>query len=462
MTMVLIIEDDLMVSETTQRWLSLDGFEVLTCNDSTKACQMLEKHDIDVVVSDVKMPKLSGLELQLKINRIDPQLPVILMTGHGDIAMAVNAMEQGAYYFVEKPFEPEHLSQLVKRAANKRELELENKRLQYQLTQVTGIESRLIGPSQVMVNLRQQVLSLAGFDASVVINGDTGTGKELVASCLHDFSPRCEHPFVAINCGAIPENLLESELFGYEKGAFTGANQTRIGKLEYASKGTLFLDEVESMPMTFQVKLLRALQENTIERIGSNKSIHINPRVICATKVDLKQLSDQGDFRLDLYYRLKIAELNVPRLNDRLSDVPILFQHFLQQACQKFNIEQITPTIDDLSLLATRDWHGNIRELKNLSQQYAIVNATDSVTLSSLFKDKNTQNNADMNNDLVIEQNERSLSSQVGLFEEHLLRNAMTQCQGSIKGVMELLLISRRNLNLKMQRYNIIRSEYLT
>jgi len=462
MTMVLIIEDDLMVSETTQRWLSLDGFEVLTCNDSTKACQMIEKHDIDVVVSDVRMPKLSGLELQLKINRIDPHLPVILMTGHGDIAMAVNAMEQGAYYFVEKPFEPEHLSQIVKRAANKRELELENKRLQYQLTQVTGIESRLIGSSKVMVNLRQQVLSLAGFDASVVINGDTGTGKELVASCLHDFSPRCEHPFVAINCGAIPENLLESELFGHEKGAFTGANQTRIGKLEYASKGTLFLDEVESMPMSFQVKLLRALQENTIERVGSNKSIDINPRVICATKVDLKQLSDQGDFRLDLYYRLKIAELYIPKLNERLSDVPILFQHFLQQACQKFNIEQITPSMDDLSLLATRDWHGNIRELKNLSQQYAIVNATGSVTLSNLFKDDNTQNTADMNNDLVIEQNEKSLSSQVGLFEEHLLRNAMTQCQGSIKGVMELLLISRRNLNLKMQRYNIIRSEYLS
>ena len=461
MTTVLIVEDDSMVLETTQRWLTLDGFDVVTCTDSTKACDIVNQQAIDVVVSDVKMPKLTGLELQQKITKQDVTLPVILMTGHGDIAMAVNAMEQGAYYFIEKPFEPEHLSQIVKRAANKRELEIENSRLQQQLTQVSGIESTLIGQSQVMVNLRQQVLSLAGFDASVVINGDTGTGKELVASCLHEYSNRCEHPFVAINCGAIPENLLESELFGHEKGAFTGANHTRVGKLEYASEGTLFLDEVESMPMNFQVKLLRALQENTIERVGSNKSISINPRVICATKVNLKQLSDQGDFRLDLYYRLKIAEIFIPKLNERLSDVPILFQHFLQLACQKFNIEQPIPTMDDLSLLATRDWHGNIRELKNLSQQFAIVNATGTVALSTLLQEGNTKNANNISDDLVIEDNEKSLSSQVGLFEEHLLRNAMTQCKGSIKSVMEILLISRRNLNLKMQRYNINRSDYL-
>ncbi|MGL1956000.1 MAG: sigma-54 dependent transcriptional regulator [Colwellia sp.] len=461
MTMVLIIEDDLMVSETTQRWLSLDGFEVITCADSTKACQLIEKHAIDVVVSDVKMPKLSGLELQLKISYIDAQLPVILMTGHGDIAMAVNAMEQGAYYFIEKPFEPEHLSQIVKRAANKRSLELENKRLQFQLTQVSGIKSRLIGQSQVIENLQQQILSLAGFDASVVINGDTGTGKELVASCLHDYSARCDEPFVAINCGAIPESLLESELFGHEKGAFTGANQTRIGKLEYASKGTLFLDEIESMPMNFQVKLLRALQEKTIERVGSNKSISINPRIVCATKVDLKQLSDQGDFRLDLYYRLKVAEIYIPKLNERLSDVPILFQHFLQQACQKFNIDQPVLTIDELSLLSTKNWHGNIRELKNLSQQFAIVSATGNVALSSLLTERSSESNSHINTNIEIENNEKSLSNQVELFEEHLLRNAMSQCQGSIKNVMELLHISRRNLNLKMQRYDINRSEYL-
>lgn len=462
MTTVLIVEDDLMVSETTQRWLSLDGFEVVTCTDSTKACDMINQQAIDVVVSDVKMPKLTGLELQQKISRIDAQLPVILMTGHGDIAMAVNAMEQGAYYFIEKPFEPEHLSQIVKRAANKRELEIENKRLQQQLTQVSGIESTLIGQSAVMVNLRKQVLSLAGFDASVVINGDTGTGKELVASCLHEYSSRCEHPFVAINCGAIPENLLESELFGHEKGAFTGANQTRIGKLEYASEGTLFLDEIESMPMNFQVKLLRALQENTIERVGSNKSITINPRIISATKVDLKVLSDQGDFRLDLYYRLKIAELNLPTLSERLADIPLLFQHFLQQACQKFNISQPVPTLDDIALLATREWHGNIRELKNLSQQYAIVNATDTMSLSTLLADEKGGNTTNITMESNLENLEKSLAVQVGLFEEHLLRNAMTQCKGSIKNVMELLQISRRNLNLKMQRYDINRSDYLS
>jgi len=459
MTQVLIIEDDITVANSTERWLTMEGFDVITCNDSSKAIAIVEKQTIDVILSDVRMPHLSGLELQQKINLIDSQLPIILMTGHGDIAMAVSAMEHGAYYFIEKPFEPEHLTQIIKRAANKRELVVENKRLQSQLAHVTGIDSRLIGRSPSMKNLRKQVLSLAGFDASIIIHGDTGTGKELVASCLHDYSNRSEHPFVAINCGAVAENLLESELFGHEKGAFTGANQTRIGKLEYASKGTLFLDEVESMPMTFQVKLLRALQENTIERVGSNKSITINPRVICATKVDLKKLSDQGDFRLDLYYRLKIAELHIPKLADRLEDIPLLFEHFLVQACQKFSIEKPIPSMEDLVLLTTKSWSGNIRELKNLAQQYAIANVSLDTTLASMLMqgDVNTEHDQEVSSP----SDTKSLNEQVGRFEEHLVRNAMSECKGCIKDVMALLQISRRNLNLKMQRYNINRSDYI-
>ncbi|MBL4911290.1 MAG: sigma-54-dependent Fis family transcriptional regulator [Alteromonadaceae bacterium] len=459
MTQVLIIEDDLTVATSTERWLTMNGFKVLTCHDANKVMSILNEHDIDVVLSDVKMPHISGLELQQKINFLDAQLPVILMTGHGDIAMAVNAMEQGAYYFIEKPFEPEHLSQIIKRAANKRQLEVDNRRLQNQLSYISGIDSRLIGTSLPMMSLRKQVLSLASFDASVVIHGDTGTGKELVANCLHDYSHRSDHPFVAINCGAIPENLLESELFGHEKGAFTGASQTRIGKLEYASKGTLFLDEIESMPMSFQVKLLRALQENTIERVGSNKSITINPRVICATKVDLKKLSEQGDFRLDLYYRLKIANLNIPKLEQRLDDIPILFQHFLEQACHKYKVKKPTPSMEDIVLLTTRSWPGNIRELKNLAQQYVISNVSQEVTLASLLTKDGYQ--TDVLDGSLPTASLRSLAEQVGRFEEYLLRNAMRESRGRIKDVIDLLQVSRRNLNLKMQRYNINRSDYL-
>ncbi len=459
MTQVLIIEDDLTVATSTERWLTMDGFQVTVCSDSTKALSLLAETAFDVVLSDVRMPQLSGLELQQKMNQIDAELPIILMTGHGDIAMAVSAMEQGAYYFIEKPFEPEHLSQIIKGAADKRSLVVENRRLQAQLTHVSGIDSKLIGRSSEMVKLRKQVLALAGFDASIIVHGDTGTGKELVASCLHDYSNRSDHPFVAINCGAVSESLLESELFGHEKGAFTGANQTRIGKLEYASKGTLFLDEIESMPMSFQVKLLRALQENTIERVGSNKSISINPRVICATKVDLKELSDKGEFRLDLYYRLKIAELHIPKLADRLDDIPLLFKHFLEQACQKYNIPMPTPSMEDLVLLTTKEWAGNIRELKNVAQQYAIANVGLETSLASMLMAGSYQND---DNELINEAASlKSLSEQVGRFEEHLLRNAMTETQGCIKDVMALLQISRRNLNLKMQRYNINRSEYL-
>ena len=459
MTQVLIIEDDQTVANSTERWLTMDGFEVTICSDSTKALALLSEAKFDVVLSDVRMPHLSGLDLQQKMNNIDAELPIILMTGHGDIAMAVSAMEQGAYYFIEKPFEPEHLSQIIKRAADKRALVVENRRLQAQLSHVSGIDSRLIGRSAQIIKLRKQVLALAGFDASIIIHGDTGTGKELVASCLHDYSNRSDHPFVAINCGAVSESLLESELFGHEKGAFTGANQTRIGKLEYASKGTLFLDEIESMPMSFQVKLLRALQENTIERVGSNKSISINPRVVCATKVDLKQLSDQGDFRLDLYYRLKIAELHIPKLADRLDDIPLLFQYFLEQACQKYNIEKPVPSMEDLVLLTTKEWSGNIRELKNLAQQYAIANVGLDTSLASMLMAGNYEESDDK---LPSEESSvKSLSEQVGRFEEHLVRNAMTETKGCIKDVMELLQISRRNLNLKMQRYNINRSDYL-
>jgi len=220
----------------------------------------------------------------------------------------------------------------------------------------------------------------------VVLIGDTGTGKELVASCLHDYSSRCDHAFVAINCGAIPENLLESELFGHEKGAFTAADKHRVGKLEFASNGTLFLDEIESMSMEFQVKLLRALQENTIKRVGSNKPIKINPRVICASKVNLKMLVDKGLLRLDLYYRLRVTEICIPKLTERSDDIPLLFQFFLDKACKQFKLPLYDLSIKEKGVLANREWPGNIRELKNLAQQFSIANSTDNRSLVSLLK----------------------------------------------------------------------------
>jgi len=457
MTCILIIEDDVRVATSTERWLSMEGFEVKICHDSTQSMALLEQHNIDVILSDVRMPKVTGMELLPKIVAFDVNLPVILMTGHGDISMAVDAMEKGAYYFIEKPFEPEHLTQIINRAVEKRKLATENQRLKNQLSQVSGIESTLIGSSTVMNKLRKQLLMLAGFDASIIINGDTGTGKELVARCLHDYSARFEQPFVAINCGAIPENLLESELFGHEKGAFTGANQTRIGKLEYASNGTLFLDEVESMPMNFQVKLLRALQEKTIERVGSNKSISINPRIISATKVDLKALAEQGDFRLDLYYRLKVAELYLPKLQERLDDIPLLFQHFINIACQQYQLPEVKMTVENLVLLSKQTWPGNVRELANLAQQFAIANISGDIPLATLLTPgyvvdpEATVSGSGANN----------LLDQVSNFEEQLIRASMSKHQGSIKDIMTELQVSRRTLNIKMQRYNIQRNDYL-
>ena len=291
---VIVVDDEASIRTAVEQWLSLSGFEVQLFSRAEECLAQLPKDFPGVILSDVRMPGLSGLELLAEVQRRDADLPVILLTGHGDVPMAVEAMRDGAYDFLEKPFSPDALLNSLRRALDKRGLILENRRLHQQADHRAQLESTLLGVSRGLQTLRRQVLDLASLPVNVLIRGETGSGKEMVARCLHDFGPRSKKPFVALNCAAIPEQLFEAELFGHESGAFTGAQGKRIGKLEYAHGGTLFLDEIESMPLAQQVKLLRVLQEQKLERLGSNQSIHVDLRIIAATKPDLLEEARAG------------------------------------------------------------------------------------------------------------------------------------------------------------------------
>ena len=305
---VIVVDDEAPIREAVEQWLTLSGFQVQVHSRAEDCLANLPEHFPGVILSDVRMPGMGGLALLARLQALDADLPVILLTGHGDVPMAVDAMRDGAYDFLEKPFSPETLLSNLRRALEKRQLVLENRRLHEQADARSQLDATLLGVSPGLQTLRRQVLDLSQLPVNVIIRGETGSGKELVARCLHDFGPRANKPFVALNCAAIPEQLFEAELFGHEPGAFTGAQGKRIGKLEYADGGTLFLDEIESMPLAQQVKLLRVLQDKQLERLGSNKPINVDLRIIAATKPDLLEEARAGRFREDLAYRLNVAE----------------------------------------------------------------------------------------------------------------------------------------------------------
>ena len=437
---VIVVDDEAAIREAVQQWLQLSGFQVHTCASAAEALAVVDRDFPGIVVSDVRMPGSDGLQLLDKLLQIDSDLPVILVTGHGDVPMAVQALRQGAYDFIEKPFTPERLLDSVRRALDKRRLVCENRQLRQQVANKGRIESQLIGISRPMENLRRQILELAGTSVNVLIRGETGSGKERVARSLHDFSPRASKAFAALNCAAIPETIFESELFGHESGAFTGAQARRIGRIEHADGGTLFLDEVESLPLAQQVKLLRVLQEKTLERLGSNKSIQVDLRVISAAKPDLLDEVKAGRFREDLVYRLNVATLHIPPLRERREDIPLLFEHFAHEAAQRHGREAPPLAPSELARLLGHDWPGNVRELINAAERHAL--GLSSPPPAERFAGQ-------------------ALAQQMEAFEAQCLHNALLQCQGNIAAVMEMLELPRRTLNEKMQRHGLARGDYL-
>ncbi|MBY7666126.1 sigma-54-dependent transcriptional regulator [Vibrio anguillarum] len=396
-----------------------------------------------VVVSDICLPGLSGQSLLNSIHHQDAEVPVILITGHGDISMAVQAMHDGAYDFIEKPFATERLIETIHRAIEKRHLTLENQQLKRSLKASQTLGPRIIGNTGNIQALRDTITHIADTQADILLFGETGTGKELVARSLHEQSSRRELNFVALNCGAVPENLIESELYGHEKGAFTGAETKRIGKFEHAQGGTLFLDEIESMPMQAQIRLLRVLQERVIERVGSNTLIPLDIRVIAATKVDLKQAAQAGTFRQDLYYRLNIVTLDIPPLRQRKEDIPALFHHFLLVAAARYGKAATALSQPEMQRLISHDWPGNVRELRNAAERY--------VLLGKLAQLGDSEPSQKLPTHLV---------EQVAEFEKSVIEQALIECGGRINETMERLNVPRKTLYDKMQRYGLDKELY--
>ncbi len=446
-TDILFIDDEPDLRLANEQSLQLAGFRVGLCETAEQALAQIQPDWPGVLICDIRLPGMDGLEFLQAVRDIDADLPVILITGHGDISMAVDAMQKGAYDFIEKPFSTDRLVDSARRALDKRLLTLENRKLRRELSAQNSLGPRIIGKAPAIEQLRRRIAQLADTDADLLLLGETGVGKDLVARSLHEQSHRHDRNFVAINCGAIPENLIESELFGHEKGAFTGAETTRIGKFEYAQGGTVFLDEIESMPLAAQVRLLRVLQERSLERLGSNQPIELGIRVIAASKIDLREAARNGDFREDLYYRLNVVTLEIPPLRERREDIPLLFQHFLLVAAARYGKE--APAIDPRihQRLMTYHWPGNVRELRNVTERYILLGDDDCGL--------NLEQSADQAPCAPM-----TLPQHVEAFERALIEQALAESGGVIKNTMQLLGLPRKTLYDKMRKYGLDKTAY--
>jgi len=405
---VILVDDDNDFRHALSQSLKLAKFDVESFSNAEKTLAELSKDDLTVVISDIRMPDMDGMKFLNHVLEIDPSFPVILITGHGNISSAVQAMRAGAYDFIEKPFAIERLTSMIDRALEKRQLVLENRTLR---------------------------------PVDVLINGETGSGKEVIARALHDEGERAGKPFIAINCGAIPAEMMESELFGHVAGAFTSANQKRIGKLQYADGGTVFLDEIESMPMELQIKLLRVIETRSLEPLGSNQNIDINVRFIAASKVDLESACQRNEFRSDLYYRLNVISISIPPLRERKEDIPELCKHFIDQSQSRYT-QQFPPiSTDILQSFANHDWPGNVRELRNMIDRI-------NLGMWAGFNAKSEQQSPS-DSDAIL------LQDKMDKFEAQQITNELEKNAGNMKNTYENLGISRKSLYDKIQKHGI-------
>lgn len=446
---ILICDDEKNIRSGLAMAMELEGYESIEATDGQDAWDKINKMGVDLVITDLRMPRMSGEDLLRKIIGAYPRMPVIILTGHGTIETAVEAMRGGAVDFFTKPVDLDRLSLVVRKALSDTDLYAEHERLKEEVQQLKARNryDRIIGKSQKMVELMDTVSQVAPTKASVLITGESGVGKELVADAIHELSNRSKGPFIKVHCAALTASLLESELFGHEKGSFTGAVKEKKGRFELADGGTIFLDEIGEIDAQTQVKLLRVLQERQFERVGGEKSITVDVRIVCATNRDLPKEIEKGNFREDLYYRLNVVHLDVPPLRERKDDIPLLMTSFLQQ----FNSEN-GRSIEAFSNQAKRallgyEWPGNIRELRNCIESAVVLARTSIIEVE------------DLPVHIGKAQNASRVSLEVGITlaeaEKQLIISTLASCAGNKTKAAEVLGIGRKTLHRKLQEYHI-------
>lgn len=389
---ILIVDDEDSVRDSLLNWFIEDGYVVEAAENAKKALQLLEKRDFNIILADIKMPGMDGLELQRRIKALNSETIVIIMTAFASVETAVQALKDGAYDYVTKPFDPDDLSHLIRNASAQIRLSRENEALKNRVTSLEDVDD-IIGQSEAIRSLLEQIESVAQSNASVIITGESGTGKELVARAIHANSQRRYFPLVSVHCGALTESLLESELFGHEKGAFTGATFNRKGRFEMADGGTIFLDEIATISPKMQIELLRVLETKSFHRVGGNKEITSDFRVICATNRDLETLVRNGTFREDLFYRLNVVNITIPPLRERPDDIPLLVNHFISKYCTSMSRDLITTEPAAMKQLEKFEFPGNVRELENMIERAIVIGNGKEIRLKDLPMGKEAVDN---------------------------------------------------------------------
>ncbi len=460
---VLIVDDEPNLRKILSAQLTRDGYDVMIAEDGEQGLSMLKEHHIDMVITDLKMPKVDGMTLLKEALREDPELPVVMITAHGTVDTAVEALKSGAFDYLTKPFDKDEVRQIVAKALKTKELS----GAEASQAGATAADARfgIIGTSPGIADLYAVLERVADTPTTVLITGESGTGKELVARALHDHSSRKDKPFIKVNCAAIPKELIESELFGYERGAFTGAVNSKPGRFELANGGTLFLDEIGEIPVEMQVKLLRALQESEFERVGGIKTIRVDVRLVAATNRDLKKLIANGSFREDLFYRLNVVPIRLPALRERATDIPILVGHFLTKFNDRLKKQVGGAEPGTLDVLCNYSWPGNIRELENVVERAVLFCDAQKVRVEDLPPEVRGGPAVPISVPPADANLEAALAGEGGLkehvkvamskLERELVSRALSQTNGNVTHAARLLKISRKGLQLKMKELGL-------
>jgi len=449
---ILVIDDDFGYLKSIDNFLSQKKFNVISISNPLEAANLIKTNNFDCILCDVRMPGLDGISLLKQIQLETPLTPVVMVSGQSTISIAVEAIQRGAYDFIEKGSDPDRLLVTIENAISKKCLTVDKKNL---LSEIAG-NFQIIGTSKIMDSLFDKIRVVAPTDAKVLIRGETGTGKELIARAVHFGSPRNAKPFIKVNCAAIPENLLESELFGHKKGSYTGAYRDQIGKFQAADGGTLFLDEIGDLNIVLQAKMLRVLQDNEIEIIGENKPKSVDVRIICATNRSLEAMVESREFREDLYHRIKVVTFEIPPLRERKDDIPVLAKYFLQKNSEQYNKNLTDFSRHAMSFMLEQDWKGNVRELKNFIEKVSIFSKGPIVhfddILNPIFDEKKEE----------LDEQIFTLKSKMEKYEKKYIIQSLYLHNGKVGKTAEYLEIERTTLFKKMQKYKITKDELNT